>query len=51
VVGGADASIDALEHGRLPDPEGQAIDELTRRVAQLEAMIQVLVDEKTSARR
>ena len=28
-----------LEHGKLPDPEGQAIDELSRRVAQLEAMV------------
>src|SRR6266550_7923555 len=25
-----------LEHGRLPDPEGQAIDDLARRVAELE---------------
>ncbi len=50
VVGGAGATLDSLEHGKLPDPEGQAIDELTRRVAQLESMIQVLVDEKTSTK-
>jgi serine O-acetyltransferase len=43
--------VDALEHGRLPDPEGQAIEELAQRVAQLEAMIQKLVDEKISAKR
>jgi serine O-acetyltransferase len=28
-----------LEHGRLPDPEGQAIDELARRVEQLEELV------------
>jgi serine O-acetyltransferase len=43
--------VDALEHGHLPDPEGQAIDELTHRVAQLEAMIRTLVDEKISTKR
>ena len=51
VVGDDDATLDSLEHGKLPDPEGQAIDELTRRVAQLESMIQVLVDEKISTKR
>ncbi|MCX6625117.1 MAG: serine O-acetyltransferase, partial [Acidobacteria bacterium] len=30
---------DQLEHGRLPDPEGQAIDELTERVEQLEKLL------------
>jgi serine O-acetyltransferase len=38
--------VDALEHGRLPDPEGQAIEELSQRVAQLEAMIRGLINEK-----
>ncbi|MCC7176041.1 MAG: serine O-acetyltransferase [Bryobacterales bacterium] len=28
-----------LEHGRLPDPEGQALEELTRRVEELEARL------------
>ena len=31
-----------LEHGRLPDPEGQAIEDLTRRVEELEAAIKAL---------
>lgn len=31
-----------LEHGRLPDPEGQAMDDLARRVAALEATIRQL---------
>jgi serine O-acetyltransferase len=31
-----------LEHGRLPDPEGQAIDDLARRVAELEETIRQL---------
>ncbi len=37
---------DHLEHGRLPDPEGQAIDDLARRVAELEALVhQLLADD------
>jgi serine O-acetyltransferase len=32
-----------LEHGRLPDPEGQAIEDLARRVAELEATINKLL--------
>ncbi len=39
VVGGADD--DPLEHGHLPDPEQQAIDDLARRVAELEALFRV----------
>jgi serine O-acetyltransferase len=36
-----------LEHGRLPDPEGQAIDDLARRVAELEAALnKLLVSER-----
>ena len=34
-----------LEHGRLPDPEGQAIDDLARRVAELEALVRQLASE------
>jgi serine O-acetyltransferase len=48
---GGGYDVDALEHGRLPDPEGQAIDELSQRVAELEAMIRTLVDEKISSKR
>ncbi len=51
VVGEADSALDPLEHGKLPDPEGQAIDELTRKVAELEAMIHALVDEKIPSKR
>ena len=32
-----------LEHGRLPDPEGQAIDDLARRVEALEGMLRRLI--------
>jgi len=35
-----------LEHGRLPDPEGQAIDDLARRVAELEEMVRQLGAER-----
>jgi serine O-acetyltransferase len=34
-----------LEHGRLPDPEGQAIDDLARRVAELEGLLRQLIAE------
>ncbi len=39
----ADAS-EPLDHGKLPDPEGQAIADLTRRVAELEAQIKTLAE-------
>jgi serine O-acetyltransferase len=35
----------ALEHGRLPDPEGQAIDDLARRVAELEDTLRKMIAE------
>jgi serine O-acetyltransferase len=34
-----------LEHGRLPDTEGQAIDDLARRVAELEGVLRQLISE------
>jgi serine O-acetyltransferase len=40
---------DELEHGQLPDPEAQAIDELAARVEQLEAMVRKLAEEKAGA--
>jgi serine O-acetyltransferase len=49
VVGGAET--DPLEHGMLPDPEGQAIDDLARRMAQLESLVRSLTDEKTTTKR
>ena len=37
---------DDLEHGRLPDPEGQLIDDLSRRIEQLEAQVKILAEER-----
>jgi serine O-acetyltransferase len=34
-----------LEHGKLPDPEGQALEDLTHRVAELEAMLRKIIAE------
>jgi len=34
-----------LEHGRLPDPEGQAIEDLARRVEELEGIIRRMIAE------
>ncbi|MBV8818942.1 MAG: serine O-acetyltransferase [Acidobacteriaceae bacterium] len=39
-------SEDQLEHGRLPDPEGQLIEDLTRRVEELETQLKALVEER-----
>ncbi|HSB16970.1 MAG TPA: serine O-acetyltransferase [Bryobacteraceae bacterium] len=44
-------SEDVLEHGRLPDPEAQAIDELAQRLEQLEAAVRMLSEDKATARR
>jgi serine O-acetyltransferase len=35
-----------LEHGKLPDPEGQALDDLRRRVAELETSLRELSAER-----
>jgi serine O-acetyltransferase len=39
-----------LEHGKLPDPEGQALEELSRRVDELEQLIRDLTERKLSTR-
>jgi serine O-acetyltransferase len=39
-------SVDGvLEHGRLPDPEGQELEDLKHRVAELEAMLRQVITE------
>lgn len=38
---------DDLEHGKLPDPEGQAIAELRERVAKLEELVRTLTESST----
>lgn len=43
--------FEPLEHGDLPDPEGDKIDDLSRRVAELEGVLQSLRDEKVSQKR
>jgi len=37
-------NTEPLNHGELPDPEGQAIADLGRRVAELEAMVKEMTD-------
>ena len=39
--------VSALEHGKLPDPEQQAMDDLNRRIEELEALVQQMVDLRT----
>jgi serine O-acetyltransferase len=50
VVSGVDTG-DFLEHGTLPDPEGQLIDDLTKRIEQLEAQIKLLAEDRLAGRR
>jgi serine O-acetyltransferase len=38
-----------LEHGTLPDPEGQAMDDLAQRVSELEALVRQLAGERLAA--
>jgi serine O-acetyltransferase len=45
------ADIGDLEHGTLPDPEGQLIDDLAKRIDQLEAQIKLLAEERLAERR
>jgi serine O-acetyltransferase len=40
-----------LEHGKLPDPEGQAIEDLTRRVAELESALRAILAEHEVSRK
>ncbi len=40
-----------LEHGKLPDPEGQALEDLTHRVAELEAMLRKIIAEHDAEQR
>lgn len=42
--------VEVLEHGKLPDPEAQAMDELTRRIEQLEAALRGLAEERLEKR-
>ncbi|MDW8354339.1 MAG: serine O-acetyltransferase [Bryobacterales bacterium] len=42
---------EVLEHGKLPDPQGQAIEELTRRVEQLEQQLQALLEDRVTEKR
>jgi serine O-acetyltransferase len=39
-----------LEHGSLPDPEGQAIEELAQRVSELETLVRQLAGERLEVR-
>src|SRR4051794_18804185 len=40
-----------LEHGKLPDPEGQAIEDLSRRVAELESQLRAVLSEHELSRK
>jgi hypothetical protein len=39
-----------LEHGSLPDPEGQAIEDLAQRVSELETLVRQLAGERLEGR-
>lgn len=46
VVRAKSEPVDVLEHGKLPDPEGQAIEELRSRIEELEAQMRAIRAEK-----
>jgi len=48
VVRSRSEKSETLEHGRLPDPEGQALDDLNRRVEELESMVKALLEQRVS---
>jgi serine O-acetyltransferase len=50
VVRSRAAQVDPLEHGQLPDPEGQAMDDLSRRLEALEQTIRELTSQRASFR-
>ncbi|MEP6961889.1 MAG: serine O-acetyltransferase [Acidobacteriota bacterium] len=45
IVKDPEAPWDPLEHGQLPDPQGQAVEDLARRVAELEAALKEVKQE------
>ena len=50
-VRGEEPRDDELEHGRLPDPEGQAIEDLLKRVEQLERRLQDALESQSAQER
>jgi serine O-acetyltransferase len=46
-----DLDFEPLEHGDLPDPEAQEMAALSKRVAELEAALKALMDDKISTKR
>jgi serine O-acetyltransferase len=50
-VRGEEPRDDELEHGRLPDPEGQAIEDLVRRVEELERRLQDALEAQSAQER
>ena len=42
---------DYLEHGTLPDPEGQLIDDLAKRIEHLEGQLKLLTEDRLAERR
>jgi serine O-acetyltransferase len=51
VVRGSLEPEEALEHGKLPDPQGQAIEDLNSRVQQLEETLRALAEDRLAERR
>jgi len=48
--GGVEVNAE-LEHGNLPDPESQAIEELAKRVEELESQVRALMEERKALSR
>ena len=50
IVRARSAENEELEHGKLPDPEGQALEDMQKRIEQLEQQFKELTEEKLSSR-
>ncbi|MEJ7607514.1 MAG: serine O-acetyltransferase, partial [Bryobacteraceae bacterium] len=50
IVRSRSCTNEELEHGKLPDPEGQAIDEMSKRIDELELLVRQLLEEKLTVR-
>jgi serine O-acetyltransferase len=50
IVRARSAQNEELEHGQLPDPEGQALEDMSKRIEQLEQQVKALTEEKISSR-
>ena len=45
-LGAGSVADETLEHCKLPDPQGQAVEDLRKRVGELESLVRSLAEER-----